>query len=339
MKNSKVLILIVVLLVAIAAYFLVNNKAETVSNIEGAKTEFAIEDTASINKIFIADANGGQVTLNKVNKVWMVDGKYVARPDNIKLLMKTFSRIKVKTPVPKSALNNVIKSIATTGTKVEIYRGGNEPAKVYYVGGSTLNHMGTYMLLETEKVKSTVPFITYIPGFNGYLSTRFFTEGEQWRDAVVFKYLVEDVKSIKVEYFENQEQSFTIQKENGQFSLRDYKTNEPVVGASQKFVDQYVSLFGHVYYEMIDLESSQEKIDSILNSDPYFSIEVDGVLGGTNKIVTYHMPNYRQTPDGDGTIFEYDVDRLYAHLNGELFLFVQFATFDQITLPKSYLLK
>ena len=34
--------------------------------------------------------------------------------------------------------------------------------------------------------------------------------------------------------------------------------------------------------------------------------------------------------------FEYDVDRMYGHLNNELFTYVQFATFDDITLPKSY---
>ena len=68
----------------------------------------------------------------------------------------------MRSPVPKAAFNNVIKQIATSGTKVEIYQGKDKPSKTYYIGGATLDHQGTYMILETEGVKSSVPFIMYI---------------------------------------------------------------------------------------------------------------------------------------------------------------------------------
>jgi hypothetical protein len=87
---------------------------------------------------------------------------------------------------------------------------------------------------------------------------------------------------------------------------------------------------------MIDIESTKEKKDSVINSPPYFSIEVKDVLGGSNKIVAYHMPNYRKTLNKNEEPFTYDVDRMYALLNDELFLFIQFATFDQIRLPKAF---
>ena len=49
------------------------------------------------------------------------------------------------------------------------------------------------------------------------------------------------------------------------------------------------------------------------------SIEVKDFLGGSNKIVTYHMPNYRQTLDKNEEPYLYDVDRMYALLNNDLF--------------------
>lgn len=339
MKNNKILIALLFVLAAIAVIIYFNNKTETISDIEGAKSDFIVEDTASITKIFIADAKGGKVTLTEENDVWMVNGKYVARPDNIRLLMKTFGRIAVKSPVPRSAYNNIIKSIATGATKVEIYQGEKKPSKIYYVGGPTLNHQGTYMLLETEGVKSTVPFIMHIPGFNGYLSTRFFTEPEQWRDAVVFKYLPKEIKSITVNYYETPKQSFKLQNDNNQFVLKDYETSEVIDNVDTNIINKYVELYGKIYYEMIDVESSQAKKDSIINTQPYYSIEVKDFLGGTDKIVTYHMPNYRQTLDKNEQPYIYDVDRMYALLNDDLFLFVQFATFDQIKLPKAYFLR
>jgi hypothetical protein len=231
MKNNKVLIVLLIVLIGVATVIYFNNKTETISDIEGAKSNYAIEDTASISKVFIADAQGGTVTLTKEKNTWMVDGKYVARPDNIRLLMKTFGRIAVKSPVPRSAYNTTIKSIATGATKVEIYQGETKPSKIYYVGGATLDHQGTYMLLETEGVKSTVPFIMHIPGFYGYLTTRFFTEPAQWRDAVVFKYASSQISSIAVNYYETPKQSFKIEKKDEGFVLKDYITNEVVSDA------------------------------------------------------------------------------------------------------------
>lgn len=336
MKSNKVLIVLLVALIAFAIYLFSTNKTETVSDIEGAKSDFAIQDTSKVSKIFIADAKGQKVTLSRIKGVWMVDGKYVARPDNVKLLLKTFNRISVKSPVPKTAFNNIIKSLATNSTKVEIYEGESKPTKTYYVGGPTLDHQGTYMLLETDGVKSTAPFIMHIPGFYGYLTTRFFTESEQWRDAVVFKYLSDNIKSISVEYYETPKQSFKIEKENEQFVLKDFETNKIILEADTNIIKKYVSLYQGVYYEMIDVESSQAKKDSIIASPPYFKIKVEGALGVTNEIVTYHMPNYRQLIGKNGDPYLYDVDRMYALLNNELFLFVQFATFDQLTIPKAY---
>ena len=339
MKNNKILIALLVILIGVAATIYFTNKTETISDIEGAKSNFAVEDTATITKVFIADAQGGTVTLEKDKGVWMVDGKYVARPDNMRLLMKTFGRIAVKSPVPRSAYNNIIKSIATGGTKVEIYTGETKPSKTYYVGGATLDHQGTYMLLETEGVKSTVPFIMHIPGFYGYLTTRFFTEPAQWRDAVVFKYAPNQIQSIAVNYFETPKQSFKLEKEENKFVLKDYTTNKVVVDADTNIIKKYVGLYSNIYYEMIDIESSQAKKDSVIASQPYFSIEVKDVLGGSNKIVAYHMPNYRQIMDKNEEPYLYDVDRMYALLNDELFLFIQFATFDQIKLPQAFFKK
>lgn len=337
MKNNKILILILAVLAVLAIYFFTTKTSGSGSTDKNAKSDFAIKDTASIDKIFMVDAKGQSVTLTKSYDQWMVDGRYVARPDNIRLLMKTFNRIDVRSPVPKAAFNNVVKQIATGATKVEIYQGKSKPSKTYYVGGSTLDHQGTYMVLETDGVKSSVPFVMYIPGNYGYLTVRFFTESSQWRDAVVFKYKAEDVLSIEVQFHETPEESFLITNKEGQFSLFELGGVAPL-NINPKQLKDYVERYQKIYYEMIDIESKQAKIDSTVASDPYITIDVKDVMGkNNNKIVLYHMPNFRQLEDPkDGSIYDYDVDRMYGYLNNELFTYVQFATFDNITLPKKY---
>lgn len=341
MKNNKILIVVAIILIGVATIIYVKTnsvKQGTIDNIEGAKSDFAIEDTASIDKIFIVDEKGKSVTLIKSEDIWMVDNQYVARPDNIRLLMKTFSRIDVRSPVPKAAFKNVVTQIATNATKVEIYQGGKKPSKTYYVGGATLDHQGTYMILETEGVKSSVPFVMYIPGNYGYLTTRFFTEKEQWRDAVVFKYKPEEIKSIEIQYHETPNESFVINNLNNKFILSEVGSNE-IIPVDTAVLIEYVNRYQKIYYEMIDVESPKEKIDSTIATSPYFTIEVKDFMGGSNKIVVYHMPNFRTLLNTKGEPHPYDIDRMYGYLNEDLFTYVQFATFDQLRLPKSYFLK
>jgi len=339
MKNNKVLIALAVILIGVATFIYVsknNVKQGTMDDMAGAKSDFAIKDTASITKIFIADAQGVSVTLSKSANNWMVDDKYIARPDNIRLLMKTFSRIDVRYPVAKAAFNNVIRDIATKATKVEIYQGEDRPSKIYYIGNATNDNQGTYMVLETDGVKSSVPFVMYIPGNYGYLTSRFFTEAQQWRDAVVFKYAPEAIKSIEINYIETPEESFIITNKEGQFLLSDISSDKPL-SVDQEKLKEYVSRYEKIYYEMVDIESKQARIDSIIASPPYITIEVKDFIGGSNKIVIYHMPNFRETEHSfTGELFEYDVDRMYGYLNNDVFTYIQFATFDKITHPKSY---
>lgn len=336
MKNNKLALILLVILIAIAAYFFISKSNSTL----GELNDFAIEDTASIDKIFIADPTGDKVTLTRSEKNWLVEGKHKARPESMDVIMKTFYQIAVKSPVSKAAQNNIIRELATSSIKVEIYQGKNKPSKVYYIGGATQNHQGTYMLLENDGVKSSVPFIVHIPGFNGYLTTRFYANALQWRDAAVFNYEPKEIKSLQVHYFEQPENSFTIKQTLGQFSLYDEQA-KPVENFDSSKVLQYLGMYEKIYYEMVVMnELSQAKKDSVITSTPFFKIELEDIFGKTTKIVAYHMPNYRQIEDENGVPFKHDVDRMYAVLNDNNFLlYIQFYTFDKITFPRQIFLK
>lgn len=338
MKNNKFLIITLLVLIAIASYFFISKSSGTLKN---ELKDFAIEDTASIDKIFISDFTGDKVTLTRGDKYWVVDGAHKARPESIEVIMNTFYRIAVKSPVAKAAMNNVIKDIATKTIKVEIYQGNDKPTKVYYVGGTTQDNMGTYMVLENDGEKSSVPFIMHIPGFSGYLSSRFFANPLQWRDAAIFTYQPEEIKSIEVTYHEKSEESFKIEKNLNTIHLIDGQTFQSIQKFDTNKVYQYLTNYEKIYYEMIVLdEVKPEKQDSIRKINPFFTIKVEDVYGKSTKIVALHMPNYKQTLDDKGTPYPYDVDRMYAILNDDDFLiYIQFYTFDKITAPKQFFLE
>lgn len=168
MKN-KFLIGVFVLVAVIALYAIFTKKSST---IVGDLRDFAVSDTASINKLFLVDREGNKSLLTRVSPgKWMVNNKYNARQESINNLLNTIKSLEVKSPVGKNLYNNVMKLMASKSVKIEIYQKG-EPVKTYYVGHPTMDNLGTFMYIE----KSTVPYIMHIPGFNGFLSTRYLTK-------------------------------------------------------------------------------------------------------------------------------------------------------------------
>lgn len=337
MKNNKFLLATLLILVAIAVYFFVSKSSGTIKN---ELKDFAITDTASIDKIFISDSKGDKATLTRGDKYWVVDGAHKARPDGVELLLNTFYRIAVKAPVAKAALNNVITDIATRTTKVEIYQGGDKPTKVYYIGGATQDSHGTYMVLENNGEKSSVPFITHVPGFNGYLTTRFYANPLQWRASNIFNYQPDEIASVEVTYSDKPEESFKIERNVNQLTVIDLLTNQPMKNIDTNKVYQYLGMYGNINYEMVVLdELSVEKQDSVRKTLPIFTINLTDIYGKSTKIVALHMPNYKEVLDDNGNPHPYDIDRMYGILNDELLLYIQFYTFDKITLPKQIFLK
>ena len=81
MKKQLIVLIISLLSLLIGGYFFFssdNNLSE-----ENARN-FGIQKIETIDKIFLADKKGTQVTLTKENDVWRVNGSYVAREIRIK---------------------------------------------------------------------------------------------------------------------------------------------------------------------------------------------------------------------------------------------------------------
>jgi len=187
MKKNLIIIGLIAIL-GIVTIILISRNSN--SSIKRELRDFAIEDTASIDRVFMVRKDNQQVTLTRVNDHWMVNGKYVVRTDAIDLLLKTLNRIRVKSPVSTSMADNAIRMLATRNTKVEVYH-KKKLLRTIYVGGPTQDQMGTFMMLEG----SSTPFVVHIPGFVGYLSTRFFIEEKDWRSTEIFKYNFNELKT------------------------------------------------------------------------------------------------------------------------------------------------
>ena len=131
LKKKYALILLVIIIVS--AILLVNTGKKSTISVDN---NFKIEDTSVVKKVFIADRYGNTITVEKVENKWFVNEKYEARKDAIKTLLTTISKIKIKKPVSNSLFDNVVKFMATSGVKVEIYD-ANNLLKSYTIGSNT----------------------------------------------------------------------------------------------------------------------------------------------------------------------------------------------------------
>ena len=332
MKRNYLLIFILLIAGFAAWYFLRPTNSGTSDK---SKTDFSIENTNEINKIFITNKTEGKVLLEKKNGKWFVNGKYEAfKPTMDFFLNETLKKIKVKGPVPKPARENVIASMATMATKVEIYLNG-ELEKVYYVGQPTSDMMGTYMYLEG----SDEPYITGVPGFEGFLSTRYPVDEKEWVSKVIFDYKPEEIKSVDITYPSDVNSGFTITRKNdkGDFDITTAET-APNGNINYAAIKSYFGMFGFKCAEGF-VEFRPQKLDSIKKSIPYCVITLTDKNNIIHKLNVYkRISNDRDHNlfDNKGNRLTYDPSRYNAIMdNDNRVMVIQDIVFNPIMITYS----
>lgn len=326
-KNGIIIGLIIVL--GIIAIILVSRNSN--SSIKRELRDFAVEDTASVDRIFMVRKDNQQVTLTRVNNHWMVNEKNKARPDAVDILLKTLNRIRVKSPVSASMLDNAVTMLATRNTKVEVYH-KNKLLKTIYVGGATQDQMGTFMMLEG----SQVPFIVHIPGFVGYLSSRFFVEETSWRSTEIFNYNFDDIRTISVENQDDPKESFKlVASGKNQYSI---SSPEGIRGPGQLdtlAVKYYISKFEKVNFEFFADSTPQRIKDSLLVAKPYRILTLEDREGRSKKVVAWKRFAYGKL-NAEGNPLIWDDERLWALIDDQSWVVIQFYVFNALFANLSY---
>lgn len=327
MKSKGILSLLIVLVLAAVAYYFYTQNANT--TLETDERDFAVEDTASITRIFMADKNGREVLLDRNPEGgWILDETHAVRKDAIDMLLETMNRITVKAPVSKSMFNNVLKNMVNLGIKVEIYQGGDNPSKTYYVGTSNQNHTGTYMLLDG----ASKPFLMHIEGFYGFLGPRYIIRANDWRKNGLFNYPYGDIQQIEVSYRDEPQRGFRIEVGSTPEDLALYNSNDqPMPGFDSTEVRSFLALFQDINYEGFEETKTEAFIDSIKAATPYKVISVTDQAGETVRAELFRKPSPPGSMDFDGNTIENDLDRLYIWINRDLFVVGQYYVLDKIS--------
>jgi len=322
-KNRLYLIIFFILLIVATIMYLGNTKA----TIKKELRDFSIEDTASISRVFMVNKNNEMVNLERQEGgYWLVNGENIARQESVDLLLKTIRRVEVRAPVSETARESVIKNLAGRNIKVEIYV-KNKLEKTFYVGGATQDQHGTFMLLEG----STSPFVAHIPGFSGYLTSRFFIDQELWRDPGIFRYFQDEIASITVKNGTIPDQSFKLSRNNnGSLTVEPLSGNWTNVEIDTLTAKFYTTLYKNISWEFLANKFDPVRRDSIASTPYLHNITLEDIYGKVQTITTWLKPADGKL-DMEGNDLIYDDERMFALLNDqEHFIIVQYHVFNQI---------
>jgi hypothetical protein len=315
MKKIVISVGILFLLVIVAVAMIWQDKQEDQTQWQ---KKFAFKDTANIEKIYMVDKSNQDVVLKRENGHWSVNEQYKAMDAKIDLLLSTIHDMTIKYPVSKKKRENVIKSLSTSATKVEIYTvADGDPARTFYVGGPTQGKKGTYMVRSQDSEIAKTPYVTHIPGFIGYLTPRFIIAEKEWRDLRMFTYNYNQIESIKVDYPLNTHHSFKVTK----YKNNDVQVTKPQGGQSNQ--DQLITTAARRFLNSFQnlraeaIETKYDKQDSILATTPYAVIEVTPFSGQSQVMTIYRKPvtpTTKQQFTERGKRKKYDTDRYFATL-------------------------
>ena len=326
-KIIPYLLLLLLIVLGFYTYSILNEEKSSLS--ENALSDFAIKDTASITRLVISSSMGGQVDFVKKDNNWQyADGSCIQK-HMIYNFLETIKYIAVKSPVPKGAVENVNKQTLGQHKKLEIYV-DDKLTKTWYIGSATSDHYGTYMILKNEgEGISPEPFITFMPNVYGNLADQFSLRKKDYECSGIFNYDLANIKRIEVKVHQDESKNFEVLKKGT--NLFELSSNEvPVYQFDTTRVRSFVANFQKMHYDTKEPIMPMVLRDSILNSDPYYTISVTDIKGEKKNMVAYLKPAEFEKFDFDGNLIKYDQNNLFALIKKDQFVEIQYFVFDKV---------
>ncbi len=356
-KNRFYIILAIILVLVCLVIILFKTGVFHTANSVPKSNVFAVKDTSSVTKIFIADMNGEYVLLNRRDGVWYVEDSILAQNNKIKDLLGVLHNVTLQQTVAKTAQSNINKMMSVNAIKVEIYQKGpkftlfgikffdkERKTKTYYMGPATMDNMANFAILEGYNE----PCIVYIPGFRGFITPFFSFKPADWYNCDLFSTKITRIKTLLVQDFEHPEESFVVEKSGPRFFKLFDSQKQPILDYDTVRLLDMLSEFRDLNYELLMSDIEKSAKDSILKYNKFKTIVLTDTEGNETRLDMYrkleedaYYLDAILEQDEPSINLPYNRDHFYAILNGhtENLVQCQYYHFDRANQPLSYFLK
>lgn len=330
MKKNLLYLLVLALLLALAGWLMTREAGD--STLQGEENySFSVPDTGRIDKIVLSDKTPQKAVLTKKATGWVVSGQYPVREDALHTLLKTLHDMTLRNFVPERMRTTVLRNLMAYGTKVELYRNG-ERFKTIYVGEHNADQLGTYMMLEG----ADAPYAVYIPGFNGFLETRFITDPVLWRRRDLVPTAPSQIKKVSLIYPDSLKASFILHRFSADsLYLVNAATEKVVPGINDTRAQLFLAAFKDLSFEGIirPKDPAYQLRDSLLASPPLFRLSVTDHDGEETTVSAYRIKPEKGTVLPGKPSTNYDPDRMHGFINGKQMVLLQYYGLRNVLRP------
>lgn len=271
MNQQRTTLILMAIFAAFIAIYWIWIKDKKTTSLDSVESQFAISDTASIVEIELVklqnDKEAGRLILHRTGKgQWTVNNQYKAQAQTIQTALTTLFRLDVREPVHPNAYQTVFEAIKRSHIHLKVVT--NSETYRYYISGASPDGNGTIMMQEgAEK-----PYIVELPGFQGYLTSRFTTDIDAWRENMLFDIDPQIITQVSIKA-PGPDSSFVLKKLNNSWLVNDKPADSTAVVA-------YLSRYGATYGESFTNSFCPNCLDSLKTILPTYSIDIQT---NTNK--------------------------------------------------------
>ncbi len=330
MKGYSKWIIVAGLLLSIAAYLFLTR--ETSFSSRSASVDFSVKDTASITRILIKNPLGDSLLLARNEANWIINNRYRPEMSSVKSLMYILHHIDIKSPVPKSKIQEINDEFETKSTSVKIYE-GDRVIKTLYLLDSQEKGLFTYI----KSQSNNHPFIAECLGIQSTIGKYFVTNTNYWRDKTLFNFSIYNLKSVHVRNHKYNEKSFSIcsKEVEGYVLFAHDSTRIEKSKINKEALMRYLSYLNYVEYigGVMNIPDSQK--DSILSSVPISSVSIRGADGQLIR-VSFFPRIYKNKNNHHKTDYNY----LYGEIdNNQELVLLKYMDIDPILKDIEYFIK
>ncbi|HLP55485.1 MAG TPA: hypothetical protein VK151_10670 [Fluviicola sp.] len=336
MKRLIILIIALILIgvLGYVAYDLSTSSGK--SDQQVASLDFEIKDTAAIDRIIITEPNGLEMELIRTKGKWTDKSGGCIQQVPVANMLEAAFNVRFKGYVPDNSVKTVLSRLTTLSTKVQFFKNG-EWEKTWYIGSSTQDHYGTYMLLESrENGKSDLPVIAEIKGLQGMIGPRFFADQGRWMCTEIFAYQTHEIASVDVRYTTEPANNFNVKRQGKKFSVTTNGKAFPSVDTSMVY--RYLQNYKMIHFESPNYDLSAKQVDSVKHSKPFCVLTVKSAKGNTSVLKLYRKKSaLGDTRVNDtGEEVDYDVNHFWCVLPNNELVQCQYFVFNPLIMGNVY---
>jgi len=296
-QKYKNVTLLVIFGILVLSSIILGLTDETRINTNERKEIFSVQDTSKVDLISIVSKDH-TVLLEKKDAIWVVNEKYKAEQNIVKVLLSILKDVEGVRNVPKINEKDISQYILDNGCLIEI-SGNGKMINSFYASGNA-NKTVSYMMPSG----STDPMIAGIPGYESYVAGIFEISANDWRDRVILSTNWRTLQKLGINYSEYPEYNLNIKFDFNFLNVEGITNLD--TARMMAFIGEFNLLQADRYLD----KGQNERYDSLLQTPPTVSLTIADIDSRNSKSIDF-FPLIKNDPMMLGYVKEDDQMALF----------------------------